>query len=204
MIRRFSGVVAIAALVAAFGVMFWVLSGSTMLIQLGGSAAVAAAVGFGVHLMLAPSDTELQQVDYQEDARARVRAALADLSEANRAAARARDPRVRAALERASRTVPELLDRIAETQPTSLYSSAAQIGGHVKSLRSMIVQYAEIEQHPDYYSDAPRLLNEGREAVERFDRFTIDSIRLVNQGDMAEYQANLDTVAPPELPKLEG
>lgn len=49
----------------------------------------------------------------------------------------------------------------------------------------------------------PGLAAQGKAAILRFDEFTIETMQLLTQGDMAEYQANLDTVAPPAIPKLE-
>ncbi|WOP18742.1 5-bromo-4-chloroindolyl phosphate hydrolysis family protein [Raineyella sp. LH-20] len=204
MIRRLAAPLAILVAIAVFAVFFLLLSGAGPALRLGAPVLLAAVGATGIYLMLARSEHQRQQDDYSSDARARVREVEATLQQLAGAARRIRDPQVRAAVARAGEVVPELLDRIAETQPSSLYSSAARFGGHVTSLLGLVEKYADIEQHPTYYTDAPRLLADGRAAVERFDQFALDSIRLVNQGEMAEYQANLDTVAPPELPTLGG
>ncbi len=204
MIRRYAAPLAILVAIVLFGVLFVLLAGASPLLRLGAPAVLAVLGATGTYLMLGRTDAQLQADDYSADARAKVVEVSATLRQVTAEARRIRDPQIQAALARATEVMPELLDRIAETQPSSLYSSAARLGGHMKSLLGLVEQFADIEEHPEYYHDAPRLLADGRAAVERFDQFAIDSIRLVNQGDMAEYQANLDTVAPPEIPTLEG
>jgi hypothetical protein len=98
--------------------------------------------------------------------------------------------------------VPELLDRVRANSPNSLYSSASHIGGHLASLTGAVRQYLDIQRKPALYAEPAALLRSGEEAFRRFTEFAFDSVRLVNQGDIAAYRANLETVAPPKLPEL--
>ncbi|WP_026928230.1 5-bromo-4-chloroindolyl phosphate hydrolysis family protein [Granulicoccus phenolivorans] len=204
MIRRFAVPIAIAVTVVVFVVFFLLLGGAGLPVQLGVPAAAAAIAAVGAYLMLAGTARQAEADTYQAEAQAKVASVRRILRQITTSGSRIRDAELRADLDRACQVVPELLDRIAETDPNSLYSSASRLEGHVQSLQGLVEQYADIERNPDYYTDAPRLLTDGRAAVERFDEFAIESIRLVNSGDMAEYRANLDTVAPPKIPKLEG
>lgn len=204
MIRRFALPIAIAVAIVVFVVFFLLLGGSALPLQLGVPAAAAAVAATGVYLMLARSAHQEEADSYQAEAQAKAASVRRLLRQITVAGREIGDADLRRSLDRAGQVVPELLDRIAETQPNSLYSSASRLEGHVQSLHGLVEQYADIERNPDYYTGAAQLLADGRAAVERFDEFAIESIRLVNSGDMAEYQANLDTVAPPKIPKLEG
>src|SRR5262249_17778631 len=99
-------------------------------------------------------------------------------------------------------TVPELFARTRATAPDSLYSTASQLGAHLESLRGVVVQYLDIQRKPAFYTDPDGLRRSGEEAIRRFAEFAQENVRLVNQGDIARYRANLETVAPPALPAL--
>ena len=110
----------------------------------------------------------------------------------------------RAALEQSADHVTELFERVRAKAPNSLYSTASQLNGHLSSLEGVLGQYLDIQSKPQLYRDPQVLTRSGEQAFYRFAEFTLESVRLVNQGDMAQYQANLETVAPPELPELSG
>ena len=67
----------------------------------------------------------------------------------------------------------------------------------------MVTTFADIERNPSFYPDPTQQLTQGEQAVQRFVAFSLDSIRLVNQGDLAQYKANLATAAPPVMPTLD-
>ncbi len=164
---------------------------------------LAAAAALGAHLMLDDrSAARAGSDDYGQQAREKVDAAVSALGRIERLSGGIRDPQARTALQTAARTVPELFDRVRETSPNSLYSTASQLGGHVASLDAVVRRYLDIQDKPLHYSDPQALLRGGEEAFRRFADFVLDSVRLVNVGDIARYRANLDTVAPPKLPEL--
>ena len=204
MIRRHSTTVALAAAVAVYLVLFLLLGDAEAMLRILAPALLALLAGIGTKLLLARDQSQIADDAYHDDARALASAVRREMNEVRLLGLQIPDDQARRAVERASTTVPELLERVAEEQPNSLYSSASKFDGHVRSLRGVVEAYLDLTAHPDYYRDAPALAAQGKAAMLRFDEFTIETMQLLTQGDMAEYQANLDTVAPPAIPKLEG
>ena len=189
--------VALAAAVAVFAAVFAVTTSFLW------APLLAAAAALGVYVMLDDrSPAEVHGDDYLDEARAKVEEALKVLRGIERLSHEVRAPVARAALQSACRYVPELFARVRSTAPNSLYSTASQIGGHLTSLDGVVRQYLDIQGKPVLYTDPEALKHSGEVAFERFAAFALDSVRLVNQGDIAQYRANLDTVAPPKLPEL--
>ncbi len=195
--HRLAPPVALAAAVGAFTLVF------TLTDSLLWSPLLAAAIALGLYLMLDDrTATRVQQDTYADEARDRVDEALRVLRGIERHARDVRQPEARRALEDACRYVPELFDRVRDRSPDSLYSTAARMGGHLHSLDGAVRQYLDIQRQPVLYQDPETLRRNGEQAFRRFADFALDSVRLVNQGDIAQYRANLDTVAPPSLPDL--
>ncbi len=195
--HRLAAPVALAVAVAAFALVFAFTS------SLLWAPLLAATTALGLYLML--DDRSAARVDrdtYADDARDRVEEALRVLRGVERLAKDVHHPAARQALADACRYVPELLDRVRDRSPDSLYSTAAQMGGHLRSLDGAVRQYLDIQRQPMLYHDPEALRHNGELAFRRFADFALDSVRLVNQGDIAQYTANLDTVAPPSLPDL--
>lgn len=201
--RRHSTTIALATAVVVYLVMFMALAQSDLWLRLTAAALLAAGAAVGVQFMAGRTKGELAADAYDDDAKALVRKTNALMAQADSRARELSDPSLRVAIGRSRRTVAQLLERVEEDQPTSLYSSASKFAGHAQSLVKVVDAFVDIEQHPAYYRNAPALLEQGAQAIRRFDEFAIESIQLVNQGDMADYQANLNTVAPPAIPKLE-
>ncbi|MDM4719324.1 hypothetical protein QTQ03_06825 [Micromonospora sp. WMMA1363] len=167
------------------------------------SPLLAAGTALGLYLML--DDRTAARVDrdsYADEARVRVEEALGVIRGIERLSGEVRRAEARRALEDACRYVPELFERVRERSPDNLYSTAAQVGGHLRSLDGAVRQYLDIQRQPVLYHDPERLRSDGEAAFRRFADFALDSVRLVNQGEIARYAANLDTVAPPSLPDL--
>ncbi|MFG1801463.1 5-bromo-4-chloroindolyl phosphate hydrolysis family protein [Micromonospora carbonacea] len=195
--HRLAAPVALTAAVAVFAVVFRA-TGSLIWSPL-------LAVGGAIGLYLMIDDRSAARVDsdsYADDARGRVEEALRVVHGIERLGRDVRHPEARRALEDACRYVPELFDRVRDRSPDSLYSTAAQVGGHLRSLDGVVRQYLDIQRQPVLYHDPERLQRAGEQAFRRFADFALDSVRLVNQGEIAQYTANLDTVAPPSLPDL--
>jgi hypothetical protein len=164
---------------------------------------VGVAAAIGVYLML-DSRTSRQVLSdgYDDDADRKVADALEIVNQIRKLSKDMTSGRARASLQSACDSVPELLARVKANSPNSLYSSASQIGGHLQSLLGVARQYLDIQRKPGFYTEPATLLRNGEEAFRRFADFALDSVRLVNQGDLATYKANLETVAPPTLPQL--
>jgi hypothetical protein len=163
--------------------------------------AIAAAIG--VYFMLDDrTPLQAQSEDYAEEARAKVDEALKVVRGIERLSRDVQAPTARGALESACHYVPELFDRVQAKSPNSLYSTASQIGGHLRSLDGAVRQYLDIQRKPVLYTDPEALKSSGELAFQRFADFALESVRLINQGDLAQYKANLETVAPPKLPEL--
>ena len=163
--------------------------------------AVAAAVG--VYLMLDDrSPTRVASDSYLDEANAKVEEALRTLRGVRRLAHDVRAPAARASLDAACRYVPDLFDRVRTVSPNTLYSTASQIGAHLVSLDGAVRGYLDIQRNPVLYQHPEALLSSGESAFQRFADFTLDSVRLVNQGDIGQYVANLETVAPPKMPEV--
>ena len=195
--HRLAAPLALAAAVGAFALVF-ALTGSLLW-----SPLLAAATGLGLYLMLDDrTAVRARQDDYADEARDRVDEALRVLRGIERLTRDVRQPEARRALEDACRYVPELFDRVGDRSPDSLYSTAARMGGHLRSLDGAVRQYLDIQRQPVLYHDPERLRRDGEQAFRRFADFALESVRLVNQGDIAQYTANLDTVAPPTMPEL--
>ncbi|MFF5171516.1 5-bromo-4-chloroindolyl phosphate hydrolysis family protein [Micromonospora sp. NPDC000089] len=195
--HRLAAPVALVAAVAVFAVVFLVTD------SLIWAPLLALAAAVGLYLMV--DDRSPARVDsdsYADDARGRVEEALRVVRGIERLARDVRSPEARTALTDACRYVPELFDRVKDRSPDSLYSTAAQVGGHLRSLDGVVRQYLDIQRQPVLYHDPERLQRDGEQAFRRFADFALESVRLVNQGEIAQYTANLDTVAPPSLPDL--
>lgn len=204
MIKRYATPIALAVAVVVYLVFFVLLADASLAVRLFAPAGLAAVAAIGVQFMGSRTAAEVQQDNYSDMARDRVRRVNELLNQAVRSASRIANPQVRQGIELASHQVPELLARIEAGEPASLYSSASKFEGHVSSLAGLVDKYADIEARPRYYDNPEQRLADGEAAIERFNQFTVDSIRLVNQGDMSEYQANLQLVAPPDIPELKG
>lgn len=204
MIRRLATPLALATAVLVYVVFFLLLGGAGVLVQVGVPALLAAVAASGIVVMLGRTPAEITDDAYHDDASGMVRTALATMDEVVRASRAISSPTLRADVAQVAAQVPELLARTRAESPTSLYSSASVLHGHLTSLLGVVTQFADIERNPSFYRNAPELLHEGGEAVRRFRDFTLESIRLVNAGGIAEYRANLDTVAPPSIPTFGG
>jgi hypothetical protein len=195
--HRLASPVALVAAGAVFAVVF-VVTGSLLW-----SPLLAVAAALGVYLMLDDrSVVRVRSDSYADEAQDKIDEALKLLRGVERLSRDVHAPAARSALEAACRYVPELFDRVRAESPNSLYSTASQIGGHLRSLDGVVRQYLDIQRKPVLYSDPEGLKKNGEMAFQRFADFTLDSVRLVNQGDIAQYKANLETVAPPNLPEL--
>lgn len=204
MIRRHSTTIALTATVVVYVVLFLLLGNSEPLLRVLAPAAFALVAGFGTKMMLGRNQAQIEDDAYHDDARSLANDVRREMREVLALGVSLPDAEARQAIERAGKTVPEILDRVEEDQPASLYSSASKFHGHVESLKGVVEAYIDIMEHPDYYRDASGMAAQGKAAMLRFDEFTIETMQLLTQGDVAEYQANLDTVAPPAIPKLEG
>jgi hypothetical protein len=195
--HRLAAPAALVIAIAVFAVVF-VLTRSLLWPPL-----LAAAAAVGAYLMLDDrSRLRVQSDTYADEAQAKVDEALKVVRGIERLNRDVRGPAARTALESACRYVPELFDRVRAKSPNSLYSTASQIAGHLTSLDGAVRQYLDIQRKPELYTDPEGLKRSGEAAFQRFADFALDSVRLVNQGDIAQYKANLDTVAPPKLPEL--
>jgi hypothetical protein len=179
-----------AGLYAATGSLLW-------------SPLLAAVSAVGVYLMLdSRTAAQVRDDEYGADADRKADEVARTVREIRKLSRDVASPTVRHLLQQSADHVPELLNRVRATSPNSLYSSASQLGAHLQSLLGVVRQYLDIQRNPAFYDDPAALLAGGEQAVQRFTEFTIDSLRLVNQGELAQYQANLQTVAPPKLPQL--
>ncbi|NUR31566.1 MAG: hypothetical protein HOV83_37970 [Catenulispora sp.] len=189
-----------AALLAAVGVFagVFLVTGSVLW-----SPLLAAVAAVGVYLMV--DDRRAAQISddaYAADADEKVDEVLKVIRDIRRQAKDVASPIAKHQLQQSCDYVPELLNRVKQRSPNSLYSNASQLGAHLTSLSGALTQYLDIQRNPAFYNDPAALLKGGEEAFGRFAEFTVDSLRLVNSGDLAQYQANLQTVAPPKLPQL--
>jgi hypothetical protein len=167
------------------------------------SPVLAALGAVGVYLMIdSRRPHQVSDDEYEADAEKKMEAALKVVREIRRNSRDVASPTAKHLLQQACDYVPELLDRVKARSPNSLYSSASQLGAHLTSLSGVLTQYLDIQRNPTFYTDPAALLSGGEAAFGRFAEFTIDSLRLVNAGELAQYQANLETVAPPKLPQL--
>jgi hypothetical protein len=166
---------------------------------------LAGAAALGTYLML-DSRTPVQVRDdsYAEDAERKVAEVRQTVADVRRLGRGVTSPAARGSLDSACQYVQELLDRVRVNSPNSLYSSASQMSAHLSSLHGVLRQYLDIQAKPGLYQQPAMLLDRGEEAFRRFSEFAFDSVQLVNQGDIATYEANLATVAPPKLPTLGG
>jgi hypothetical protein len=190
--------VALVAAVAAFTGIF-LISGSLLW-----SPIVAIVAALGLYLMIDDrSHVEVADDTYAEDAQRKTDEVLKLVKEIGRLAKDVRSPSARGSLESACRLVPELLNRVKANSPNGLFSSASQLGAHLSSLHGVLTQYLEIQRAPDFYKNPAALQASGELAFLRFSEFAFDSVQLVGQGEIAQYRANLETVAPPKLPQLD-
>jgi 5-bromo-4-chloroindolyl phosphate hydrolysis protein len=195
--HRFATPLSLLIAVAAFAGVY-LLTSSLLLAPI-----LAAVAAFGAYLML--DDRTANQVsddDYEQDAERKMGEALAVIRDIRKRLKEVSSPSAKHSLQQACDTVPELLERVKATSPNGLYSSASQLAAHLSSLSGVLSQYLDIQRKPAFYHNPAELLAGGEQAFARFAEFSIDSVRLVNSGELAQYQANLETVAPPKLPQL--
>lgn len=202
MIRRLSPLLVGAAIVVVFAILFVALDGAVPLIRLGAPAVFGLLAGGGVHLALGRTPAQIRDDAYDDDARGKVQECLDLVRQVEKAGKGVRSPHMRDDVSRVANVVPELLRRVQATAPTSAYSSASQLQGHLSSLLGVVTTFTDVERNPSFYTDPQAMLTQGEDAARRFLHFALDSIRLVNSGDIASYNANLATVAPPTMPTL--
>lgn len=167
------------------------------------SPILAGAAALGLYLMVdSRRPNEVSDDEYEADADRKVEEALRAIREIRKQIKSVQSPSARNLLQQSCDYVPELLDRVKKRSPNSLYSSASQMSAHVTSLAGVVTQYLDIQRNPTFYTNPAALMHGGETAFQRFAEFTVDSLRLVNSGDIAQYQANLETVAPPKLPSI--
>jgi hypothetical protein len=167
------------------------------------SPLLAAVGAVGLYLMIdSRRPHEVSDDEYEEDAERKVDDVLRIVKEIRKSAEGVISLPVRQTLQQSCDYVPELLNRVRTGSPSTLFSSASQLGAHLTSLAGALKQYLDIQRNPAFYTDAPALMAGGEAAFGRFAEFTVESLKLVNAGDLAQYQANLATVAPPKLPQL--
>lgn len=194
---RVAAGVALVAAVAVFAGVFVVTQ------SLLWSPILAGAAALGLYLMIdGRRPHEVSDDEYEADADRKVEEALRAIREIRKQINSIQSPSARHLLQQSCDYVPELLDRVKKRSPNSLYSSASQMGAHVASLAGVVTQYLDIQRNPNFYTNPTALMQGGETAFQRFAEFTVDSLRLVNSGDIAQYQANLETVAPPKLPSI--
>jgi hypothetical protein len=189
-----------AALLAAVAIFAGVFLITTSLLW---SAGIAVAGSLGIYLMLdGRTQVQVASDDYADEAERKVFEALQLVREIRKLSNDVAAPAARVSLQNACQYVPELFDRVRANSPNSLYSTASQIGAHLTSLVGVVRQYLDIQRKPSLYKDPGALKASGDDAFRRFATFAMESVQLVNQGDLATYRANLETVAPPALPGL--
>lgn len=203
-LRKNSTLAAAAVMALVFVAMFAALPMAADVVRLAGPAVLALLAGFGTKLMLARTPAQITDDAYHDDALGQKQACLDLVDELRRAVRPVKAREMHERIDQIAQVVPELLSRVERTAPTSLYSSSAQLRGHLESLLGVLRTFADIERNPRFYPEPQRQLEQGQQAVRRFEQFSLESIQLVNQGDLASYQANLATVAPPEMPRLGG
>jgi hypothetical protein len=189
---------------AALGIAVGVFAGTFALTgSLLWSPVAGFVVALGAYLMLDDrSPHQVSDDDYEQDAERKMDEALSVIRDIRKRLKEVASPGARHSLQQACETVPELLARVKATSPNGLYSSASQLSAHLSSLSGVLIQYLDIQRKPAFYHNPAQLLAGGEQAFARFAEFSIDSVRLVNSGELAQYQANLETVAPPKLPQL--
>ncbi|WCC79352.1 hypothetical protein O6R08_07375 [Cutibacterium equinum] len=206
MSRRRARTVASAAVLAAVAVVFIVmmiiLDAVAPVPRLAISTGLAIATAVGVSLVMWRSPAQITDDSYNDDAEDKVRSCHRIVDEITSQGRSLDSASMKSLVRQISKVVPDLLDRVKEASPSALYSTASQLEGHLRSLSGVVNTYRDVEEHPTYYKQPDEVLLAGEQATRRFLDFAVDSIRLINQGDLAEYRANLETVAPPEMPVL--
>lgn len=200
--RTVASVAALAAIAVVSIVMMILLDGAATVPRLAISTGLAIATAVGVSLVMWRSPAQISDDSYNDDAEDKVRSCRRIVDEISSQGRSLHSASMKSLVQQISKVVPDLLDRVKRASPSSLYSSASQLEGHLRSLSGVVSTYCDVEEHPSYYKQPDEVLLEGEQATRRFLDFAVDSIRLINQGDLAEYRANLATVAPPEMPVL--
>lgn len=195
--RRLATPVALIGAMAVFAGIFAV-TGSLLW-----SPALATAAAIGLYLMLdSRSGHQVRDDEYSDDAERKADQVLRTVKELRRLSRDVAAPSAKHQLQLACDYVPELLTRVRASAPNAVYSHASQLGAYLTSLTGVVTQYLDIQRNPTFYPDPATLLRGGEAAFERFTEFAVDSLRLINAGELAQYQANLQTVAPLKLPEL--
>jgi hypothetical protein len=158
-----------------------------------------AAIGLAAYGLF-PSDPELAK--YQLDARRRVRTVLKTIDQIKDLAKRVQDPACQMALQKGCHVIPDLLELTQRKDSGNVAATAAKVSVYVTSVKSALEVHLQIEANPEYWSDAAQLMANDRAGFQDFEKFAIQTVQQLNQGDEAAHRAALRTLKPMTIPEL--
>jgi hypothetical protein len=117
-------------------------------------------------------------------------------------AGKVHDQSSRQALTKGCETIRDLLALAQEKDPDNMAATAAKVGVYISSVKSAVDAQVQIEAHPEYWSDADKLLAANEEGFVNFQKFAITSVQQLNQGEVTALRANLNMLKPMTIPAL--
>jgi hypothetical protein len=187
----------VAAYLVVFGIVYAASKSLVFALALGAVFGVAAGL---LTYSLFPSDPELLQ--YQLDARRRVRAVLKTTDEISDLANKVQAKTSREALLKGCQVIHDLLSLAQQKDPGNMASTAAKVGVYIASVKDAADAQVQIEAHPDYWADANQLLAANEQGFVNFRDFAISSVQHLNQGEVTELRANLNVLKPMTIPAM--
>ena len=150
-------------------------------------AFVLAAVGSWL-IVDSRSGQQLQLEAYALETQQKMREALTKLAALRAYIPQINDQETARLLGQVCDDVEKLFERIRTNNANSLQSSAVIMSGHLTSLQWVFEQYVDVQQYPRYFDNPDEALRKGAQALRSFDQYVVNSIRLLETGQNAQFE----------------
>lgn len=117
-----------------------------------------------------------------------------------------KDRQILSKIAEGERHTKQLFARLKQAGSTQIEEVTARYKGLLQLVRNTLVQYQDIQDHPEYYQPrTQQYLESGREAVEQYAAGVLRNVREVAQGTLTDFRVNVKILAasnPAEDPKI--
>jgi predicted PurR-regulated permease PerM len=177
-----------AAFIAALFLLQAIANWSVLAALIGAIVAFILAAA-GAWLIADSRGTQQLQLDaYAVETQQKMQEALAKLAALRAYIPQIHDQETAHLLGQVCDDVEKLFERIRTNNANSLLSSAVIMSGHLTSLQWVFDQYIDIQQNPRYFDNPAEKFQKGGEALRSFDQYVMNSIRLLETGQNAQFE----------------